>query len=133
VPNITITNVDTGSVVLELEAATDGTLQNAAITAETFVAGTLLARQATDGKFYPFDGAGLDGLAIPKAVLTYDVTVPATSGAAVRVLTAGKVNALRLVIHGGTAITAAHLDLLRDFSIIPVDVAQLGNIDNPQS
>jgi hypothetical protein len=133
VPNITITNIDLGSVVLELEGSTDGTLQNEEEEAATFAAGTILARQATDGKFYPFATAGLDGLAIPKAVLTHEVTVAAESGVPVQVLTAGKVNRQRLVIHDATPITAAHLDLLRDFSIIPVDVTQLGNIDNPQS
>jgi hypothetical protein len=61
------------------------------------------------------------------------VVVPATSGVAVRVLTAGKVCRERLVIHDDSLITTAHLDQLRDYSIIPIDVAQLGNIDNPQS
>ncbi len=133
--NITITNNDTGGVILEGNADTDGTLQNAdEEDAVTFAEGTILARNSSDLKFYPYDPAGSTGLNIPKAVLTYEVAaVAAETGVPVRVLTHGKVNANRLVIHGGTTITAAHLDLLRDYGIIPIDVKQLGRIDNPQA
>jgi hypothetical protein len=68
----------------------------------------------------------------PKCVLTYPVTVAASSSAAVRVLTAGQVNQNRLRIHNGTTINAAHRDALRDYGIVPVDVNQLAKIDNPQ-
>lgn len=132
--NLTITNNDIGSVVLERVGSADGTLQNADTDDPvTFVEGTILARHSSDGKYYPFDPAGSNGLNAAKAVLTYEVTVAANSGAAVTVLTAGKVNSRRLVIHGGTTITAAHLDQLRDYSITPIDVKQLGQIDNPQA
>jgi head decoration protein D len=134
VANITIENVDLGSVVLGLQGSADGTLQNAdADDPTTFAAGTILARHTSDGKYYPFDPAGSNGLNAAKAVLTYELTVAANSGAPVTVLTAGKVNASRLVIHGGTTITAAHLDQLRDYAITPVTVSQLAAIDNPQS
>lgn len=131
--NMTITNNDLGGVVLELVGSADGTLQNAdADDPVTFVEGTILARHSSDGKYYPFDPAGSNGLNAAKAVLTYDVTIAANATAAVTVLTAGKVNQRRLVIHGGTTITAAHLDQLRDYAITPVDTKQLGQIDNPQ-
>jgi hypothetical protein len=133
--NITITNVDTGSVVLDLWGVLDGkVLRNAAGTEETFAAGTLLALHATDGKLYPYDPAETsEDLEIPKYVLTYAVTLAATTETPVQVLSAGKVNKNRLVIHDGTAITAAHLDALLNRPIIPVDVGQLALIDNPQS
>lgn len=133
-PNITITNNDIGSVVLELWGAQDGILENAAITEQTFVAGTLLALHATDGHLYPYDPAETsEDLEVPKFVLTYDVTIAASSDKPVTVLNAGRVNKNRLVIHDGTTLTAAMLDQLLNRSIIPVDVKQLALIDNPQS
>jgi len=49
------------------------------------------------------------------------------------VLSAGKVNQARLRIHAGTTLTAAHFDALLDRPIVPVDVTQIAQIDNPQS
>lgn len=133
-PNITITNNDLGSVVLESWGTLDGkVLRNAEVTAETFAAGTLLALHATDGKLYPYDPAAVaDNLQFPKYVLPYAVEALASSDNAVQVLSAGRVNQNRLVIHDGTAITAAMLDQLLDRPIVPVDVTQLAQIDNPQ-
>lgn len=132
--NITITNNDLGSVVLELVSADDATLRNAAAGVESFPEGTILARHSSDGKLYPFDPAGSNGLNVAKAVLTYDVNdVAATTDVAIRAMTAGKVNATRLSIHDGTTITSAHLDQLRDYGIVPVSVKQLAKIDNPQA
>jgi hypothetical protein len=130
---ITITNLDVGSVVLEHGESGDGLLRNAdAADPATFAAGTILARHSTSLKFEPYDPAGSDGLNAPKAVLTYEVgPVAAVTDVAVRVLIAGKVNQRRLKIHDATPITAAHLDALRDCGIVPVDVAQLGKLDNP--
>lgn len=133
-PNITITNNDIGSVVLDLWGAQDGILENVAITEQKFVAGTLLALHATDGHLYPYDPAETsEDLEVPKFVLTYDVTIAASSDKPVTVLNAGRVNKNRLVIHDGTTLTAAMLDQLLNRSIIPVDVKQLALIDNPQS
>lgn len=131
--NIAIENVDTGSVVLETVAAQDGTLRNSdADDPATFLEGTILARNSSTLKLEPYDPAGSTGLNIPIAVLTYEVgPVAAVSDVSVRVLTAGKVSQRRLKIFGGTTITAAHLDLLRSFGIIPIDVVQLGKLDNP--
>lgn len=127
-PNATITEVDIGSVVLETTGTFDGILENAGGDEETFVAGTLLGRHSGDGHLYPYDPAGSNGLNAPKYVLTYDVTLAATSETAVTVLSAGKVNANRLRIHGGTPVTAVHLDALLDRPIVPVDVTQLGGV-----
>lgn len=134
-PNITTTNIDNGSVVLADDAWSDGTLRNADVDDPvTFLEGTILARHSGDLKFYPYDPAGANGLNAAKAVLTYDVgPVAAASDAGVRVLIAGQVNQRRLLIHDGTAITAAHLDSLRDSGVVPVDVKQLAKYDNPQS
>lgn len=213
--NITITNVDMGSVVLELEAAADATLQNVEVTDQTYAEGTILSRSPSTGNLVPYAPAAVEDLVVdvtvdiasipantapdtavvvpgslvgdavtieplgtwpvglgvpqgrvlvagtvqmrvenvtvgaidpgsqafrftlehdiaaPHSVLTYPVTVPASSSAPVRVLTAGKVNQNRLKIQAGTTIAAAHLDGLRDMSIVPVDVTQLGKLDTP--
>jgi hypothetical protein len=132
VANITITNIDTGSVVLEKVGEAEGLLKNAVASEVTFLAGTILARDISDGMFYPYADAGLDGLDAAKFVLPYEVTLAASATGTVTVLTAGKVNQSRLVIHDETPITAAHLDMLRDFGITPVVVEQLSQYDNPQ-
>lgn len=133
-PNITITNIDNGSVVLAGDAWQDGLLRNAHATdPATWLEGTILARHSTSLKFEPYDPAGANGLNAAKAVLTYDVgPVAAQTDQGVRVLIAGQVNQGRLRIHDGTTITAAHLDSLRDCGIVPVAVNQLSKIDNPQ-
>jgi Bacteriophage lambda head decoration protein D len=134
VPNITITNCDAGSVVVELGGTRDGLLVNTVASQVVFAEGTILAQHDTNGNLYPFDpDAVANDIEIPKFVLTYPVTIGASTNAAVTVLTAGKVNQNRLVIHDATPITNVHLNALRDFSIIPVDVEQLGSIDNPQA
>lgn len=70
----------------------------------------------------------------PKYVLTYPVTVAASSTGPVTVLAAGKVDRDRLKIHGAppTAANADHIDALLDRPIIPVSRKQLALVDNPQ-
>lgn len=131
--NIQITDIDIGSPVLEKWGEVDAVLENAAGTEETFRAGTILARNTTDGNLYPYADEGTEGLDVPAFVLTYDVTIAAGETAGIMALSAGKVNASRLIIHDGTEVAAAHLDGLRSHTIVPVDVTQLGMTDNPQS
>ena len=133
--NLTITDLDLGGVIVEGHADTDGILVNAALTEETFEAGTILGRDSVTGKFAPYDPALTPpaDLLIPKAVLTYPVTLAAAAETAVRVFTNGKVNQNRLLIHGGGTINHVQLDALRDYGIVPLDVAQLARDDNPQA
>lgn len=133
--NITITDCDNGSVLITGRGFADGVLVNAdAVDPATFVAGTILARNATD-QFEPYDPGATppSPLLTPLAVLTYDVTLAASGTTGVRVLTAGEVDQNRLVIHDGTAITPTDLDALRDYGIVPVDVKQLAHYDNPNN
>lgn len=69
----------------------------------------------------------------PKYVLTYPLTVTASSSAPVTVMSAGKVNQRRLFVHGSppTVATVNDLDALLTRPIIPVDIAQLAKTDNP--
>jgi hypothetical protein len=70
----------------------------------------------------------------PKYVLTYPVTIGASTTARVTVMSAGKVNSRRLKVHGAppTAATAADIDALLDRPIIPLDLEQLAKVENPQ-
>ena len=132
--NITVTNTDAGSVLLEKWGEVDNVLVNSAITETVFLEGTLLALHETDGKLYPYDPEAVtENINVPKYVLTYEVTVAASSEAAVMALSAGKVNQNRLRLQGGGPVTAAILDQLLDRPIIPVAVTQTCVIDNPQS
>jgi len=133
VANITITNIDLGSVALEVDGVLEATLHNGSVTEQNVREGTLLARNVADGKLYPFDPASVvPDLNVPCYVLTYDVLVP-VGDIGVTVMSAGKVNQNRLRIHDGTPVTAAHLHALLTRPIVPVDVEQLAKIDNPQS
>lgn len=52
-PNITTTNVDLGSVLLELWGSVDATLENVELTEQTYAAGTILSRLAS-GNLVPY-------------------------------------------------------------------------------
>lgn len=213
--NITITNVDNGSVALEVWAKRAATLENVELTEQTYAAGTILSRLAS-GNLVPYapvaapdpfvdvtvdydsiptleaidvavvvpgalvgDTVSIEPLGtwpvgitlpqgrvlvagtvqvrvanvtagavnpgsqslrfhlerdveLPKFVLTYEVTLAASSTGRVEVMSAGKVDQNRLVIHNETALTAAMLDDLELRNIIVVDVKQLAKVDNPQ-
>lgn len=128
--NITITNVDRGSVELQNGRYHDALLTFAA--AHTFKPGTILGRLAT-GKLVPFDPGGAGGAEKPIAVLTYEVSRSAAGDQPIRPLIAGDVNEKRLVIDAdgdGSNITPAILDQLRAVGIVALPVEQLGALDN---
>ena len=128
-----VTNIDVASIVLK-----DGEFRDELLTftgGDTYVKGTILARDSATGKLVAFDpdDVGEVDHEVAKAVLTYDVTASGAGDVAIRALVKGVVDASRLVIDDGAAVTAAHLDQLRDYGITPIDAAQLARIDNPQS
>lgn len=131
-PNITITNLDVGSVILQ-----DGQFRDDLLTfggAGTVVEGTILARDSVSLKLVPFVKGGVtneDG--IPKAVLTYDVTAAGAGDESVRDMVSGSVRAGRLVIDAdgdNSNVDAAVLDQLRDYSLVSIDVQELNILDN---
>jgi hypothetical protein len=88
---------------------------------------------AADGDLVPFAVAGVGGAQIPIAILTYELTVTASGDFAIRSMVSGSVRKERLVIDGtaaGVGITDAIIDQLRNFSIVPIDVAELNIEDN---
>lgn len=125
--NITITNIDTGSVMLGGEEWEDAVFPAAA--AGIVPAGTVFEKSGTDYVFAaaaPTAGAAL-------AVLPYDLDVAGAGDVAVRLLIAGRVDRTRLKLNGSALpVPQTVVDALRDFSIIAVPVEQCGAYDNPQ-
>lgn len=130
--NITITNVDNGNVQFDGGEYRDELLVFTA--ADTYLEGTILARDSVSLKLVPFVVGGVTNEnGIPKAVLPYAVTAAGAGDVKVRALVAGTVNKNRLIIDAdgnGTNITAAILDKLRDYGIQAQDVTQLAGLDN---
>ena len=129
--NLTTTNLDLGSVIMEGVADHDDTYISVA--AETALEGTILARDSVSGLLVPFvKGGVVNENGIPKAVLTYPVDV-AIGANAVRVLQKGKVNLSRLVIRAdgdASNVDAVVMDQLRDYGIEVQNVQDLSILDN---
>jgi hypothetical protein len=102
--------------------------------ADTFVKGTILARDNVSGKLVLFvKGGATNENGIPKAVLTYGVERAGAGDEAVRVLVKGRVRKDRLVIDADgddSNIDETVCDQLRDYGITPVDTQQLAQLDN---
>ena len=131
-PNLTITNLDVGSVVLKNGEFRDDLLTFAG--AGTVIEGTILARDSVSLKLVPFVKGGVTNEnGIPKAVLTYDVTAAGAGDEAIRDMVSGSVRAERLVIDAdgdASNIDNAGLDQLRDYSLVSIDVQELNILDN---
>ena len=130
--NLTITNVDLGSVILK-----DGEFRDDLLTfagAATVLEGTILARDSVSLKLVPFVKGGVTNEnGIPKAVVTYDVVAAGAGDESIRDMVSGSVRAERLIIDAdgdGSNVDAAVLDQLRDYSLISIDVQELNILDN---
>lgn len=132
--NPTITNIDFGHVALDEQQFEDGTFVPGS--AKTYPAGTLLALNSSTLKWVVYASGGSNDTNVIRGVLTYDVVAPSTADMAIRPLVSGLVNKDRLIIDAdgtpGSGITVALTAAMRDKNIVPVDVAQLGQVDNPQ-
>ena len=131
-PNLTITNVDLGSVILK-----DGEFRDDLLTfagAATVLEGTILARDSVSLKLVPFVKGGVTNEnGVPKAVVTYDVVAAGAGDESIRDMVSGSVRAERLIIDAdgdGSNVDAAVLDQLRDYSLISIDVQELNILDN---
>lgn len=127
-PNITTTNYlySAGAIELAYGMHRDELLTFAG--AGTVLAGTILARSSATNKLVPFVIGGATGSGTPVAVMTYDVTATGAGDVSVRALVKGEVNRNRLIVAAdgnGNNLTNAHLDMLRDYGITPVDVQTL--------
>ena len=130
--NLTVTNNDLGSVILEGGAFRDDLLTFAG--AGTVVAGTILARDSVSLKLVPFvKGGVVNENGIPKAILTFDVTAAGAGDEAIRDMVTGIVRKEKLIIDAdgdGSNIDNAVLDQLRDYSLVSIDVQELNILDN---
>lgn len=130
--NINISNNDLGSVILKGGEFQDDTFTAAG--ADTFLEGTIMARDSVSLKSVPFvKGGATNENGIPKAVLTYEHVTTGAGDTAIRDMVSGVVRASRLVIHAdGNAsnIDAAVLDQLRDYALVGIDVSELNIQDN---
>ena len=130
--NLTITNVDSGNVILK-----DGEFRDDLLTfagAATVLEGTILARDSVSLKLVPFVKGGVTNEnGIPKAVLTYDVVAAGAGDESIRDMVSGSVRAERLIIDAdgdASNVDAAVLDQLRDYSLVSIDVQELNILDN---
>lgn len=129
--NITITNVDMGSVILSYAEFQDDVLNFAG--EATVVEGTILGRLEANDKLVPFNPAGDNGSQNIVGVLTYDVSRGSAGDVPVRNMIAGTVRTERLIIDedgDGSNIDKPILDALRSTGITPVSVTELNILDN---
>lgn len=131
-PNITIENVDIGSVILRDATHRDGLLTFAG--AATLVEGTILARDSVSLNWVPYVIGGVTNEnGIPKGVLTYDVTATGAGNVPIRSMVAGFLVEERLIVDAdgdGSNLTAAILDQLRTYGLIAESVKELHILDN---
>lgn len=130
--NITITANDSGGVIIKNVESQDDTVTFAG--ADTFAAGTILARDSVSGKLVLFvKGGATNENGIPKAVLTYDLVATGAGDLPARVLIKGDVYKSRLIIDADgddSNIDAAVKDQLRDYGIVALEATELNDADN---
>lgn len=131
-PDPTITNNDTGGVIFKDVEYRDDVITFAG--ADTFAAGTILARDSVSGKLVLFvKGGSTNENGIPKAVLTYPVTAAGSGDKTARVAIKGQFRKDKLIIDADgddSNIDNAVRDQLRDYGLIAVDVSELNTLDN---
>mgnify|MGYP003682017837 CR=1 FL=1 len=96
----------------------------------TWAAGTLLGRVTASGKLTAYESGNADGSETPIAVLQTEVVFTVAGDKVDRPIISGRVRRGDLVAHGVGAISDGEADALRSMTIIPQDVAQLGELDN---
>ena len=101
--------------------------------ADTLVAGTIVARLTSTGKWGIYDPGGSLGLEIAKGVLTYDAVAAGAGDVPVSVLVRGTVNQDRLIIDAdgdGSNVDEVVIDSLLANGILAKPVKQIAQLDN---
>ena len=127
-----ITNNDVGQIALGNHCDFEHHVWTAG-GADTLVAGTIVARLTSTGKWGIYAPAGSLGLEIAKGVLTYDAVATGAGDVPVAVLVRGTVNQDRLIIDAdgdGSNVDEAVIDDLLDNGILAKPVTQLAQLDN---
>lgn len=129
--NMTVTNVDTGNVILSNTQFEDGVLVFGG--AGTVKSGTILARDSVSNKYVPFvKGGTTNGNGVPKAVMTYDVIATGAGDKPIRPAIEGQFRKERLIIAAdgtGANVDAAVTDAMRDYGLVAISVKELGGLD----
>jgi len=130
--NMTVTNIDTGNVILRDANFEDGALTFAG--AGTIASGTILARDSGTLDYVPFVKCGsTNDNVIPKAVVTYDIIATGAGNIQIRAMISGYVRKEKLIIEADgddTNVDAVVRDQLRDYNIDVVNVHELSGLDN---
>lgn len=130
--NLTVTNVDLNSPILEDAGFRDDILTFTAAT--TYSAGTILARDSVSAKVIAFvKGGSTNEDGIPKAILTYDVTSTGAGDINIRAGVSGKYRKEKLIILAdgdASNVDSVVTDQLRDYNMTPIDVDELNIQDN---
>ena len=132
--NMEALNNDLGSLVLD--APIDGYADDVftAAGADTFLEGTILARDSSTKKLVVFvKGGSTNENGIPKAALVKELTATGAGDLIVRPLVHGVVDQAKLVIHAdgdNSNVDAEVLDQLRDYGIRTQDVGEMNIQDN---
>lgn len=130
--NMTVTNCDTGAVILGNTQFEDALLTFTG--AGTIKQGTILARDSVSNNYVVFvKGGTTNGNGTPKAVMTYDVTATGAGNKPFRPAIAGEFRKERLIIAAdgnATNVDAAVTDALRDYGLVAISVKELGALDN---
>ena len=127
----TITNVDVGQIAIAVSDFEHHLWTAGA--ADTLVAGTIMARLTSTGKWGIYDPGGSLGLEIARGVLTYEATAAAGGDVPVSVLVRGTVNQTRLIIDADgddSNVDEAVIDDLNDHGILAKPVLQIAQLDN---
>ncbi len=126
---LTIANNDPAGVVIGNPEYEDGLLKFPGN--DTYVAGTILARDPADDTWVVCDPTESDGTEIPSAILTIEEVNTAGAGnVSIRALIAGRVRLEKLVYDSGAAVDVATRDALRGFGIIALPANDMAMLDN---
>lgn len=131
-PNLTITNIDNGTVIIQDAQFRDELLTMAG--ADELLEGTILARDSVSLKLVLFVKGGVTNEnGIPKAILTYPLSVAGAGDESIRAGVAGVYRLDKLVIDAdgdASNVDNAVIDELRDYGLTPLDVSELNIVDN---
>lgn len=125
--NMTVENVDMGSVILKDAVHADFTITDPA-SPKAWAEGTIFVVDAAGVATEYDDGAYVSGTAL--AVMTCAQETEGGADVYARLMVAGQVRTERLVIDNGNPVEQVTVNRLRNFSLVAVDVRDCSVLDN---
>lgn len=130
--NLTVTNLDLGSVILGNAEHIDAEITFAGL--DTFAPGTILARDDVSLKHVLFvKGGSTNDNGTPRGVLTEEVSATGAGDEHARLMIKGSVRKERLIIDSDgddSNIDGAVIDQLSHVGITPINKTELQKLDN---